>query len=194
MDGRAIGRADVKVTPRPLDGYPLEPALAWRAQSRFVYDGLVSDICIRLAQLSDRDQLARLREALWPKSSAEEHARELTLILEGEAPVTMPLVVLVAEASDRILAGFLEVDLRSHADGCNPSRPVGYIEGWYVAENHRHKGVGRKLLAAAEDWARSQGCVEVASDTWVDNEVSQRVHEALGYEVVDRCVHYRKTL
>ena len=153
----------------------------------------MSDICIRLAQLSDRDQLVRLHEALWPKTSAEEHARELTLILEGKAPVTMPLIILVAEASDRI-AGFLEVDLRSHADGCNHSRPVGYIEGWYVAENHRHTGIGKRLLAAAEDLARSQGCVEMASDTWVDNDVSQRVHEALGYEVVDRCVHYRKTL
>ena len=154
----------------------------------------VLDISIRLAQMSDRVQLARMREALWPKPSADEHARELTLILEGKAPVTMPLIILVAEASDRILAGFLEVDLRSHADGCDPLRPVGYIEGWYVAENHRHKGIGKKLLAAAEDWARSQGCVEIASDTWIDNEVSQRVHEALGYEVVDRCVHYRKTL
>ena len=154
----------------------------------------MSDICIRLAQLSDRDQLVRLLEALWPKTSAEEHARELTLILEGKAPVTMPLIILVAEASDRILTGFLEIDLRSHADGCNPARPVGYVEGWYVAENQRHSGIGKKLLAVAEDWARSQGCVEIASDTWVDNEVSQRVHEALGYEVVDRCVHYRKTL
>ena len=39
----------------------------------------MSDIFIRLARLSDRDQLVRLREVLWPKSSAEEHARELTL-------------------------------------------------------------------------------------------------------------------
>jgi aminoglycoside 6'-N-acetyltransferase I len=156
--------------------------------------GSVSDICVRLAQLSDRDQLVRMHEALWPKTPAEEHARELTQILEGKPVVTMPLIILVAAASDGALAGFLQVDLRSHADGCNPLRPVGYIEGWYVAENHRHKGIGRRLLAAAEDWARSQGCVEVASDTWVDNEVSQRVHEALGYEVVDRCVHYRKTL
>jgi len=156
--------------------------------------GSVSDICVRLSQLSDRDQLLRMHEALWPKTPAEEHARELTQILEGKPVVTMPLIILVAEAGDRTLAGFLEVDLRSHADGCNPLRPVGYIEGWYVAENHRHKGIGRKLLPAAEDWARSQGCVEMASDTWVDNEVSQRVHEALGYEVVDRCVHYRKTL
>jgi aminoglycoside 6'-N-acetyltransferase I len=159
-----------------------------------VYDGSGSDICIRPAQLSDRDQLVRMREALWPKTPSEEHARELALILEGKAVVTMPLMILVAEASDGILAGFLEVDLRSHADGCNSLRPVGYIEGWYVAEKDRHRGVGRKLLAAAEDWARRQGCVEIASDTWVDNELSQRVHEALGYEAVDRCVHYRKTL
>jgi aminoglycoside 6'-N-acetyltransferase I len=135
-----------------------------------------------------------MREALWPKTSAGEHARELTNILEGKPVTTLPLIILVAEASDRGLAGFLEVDLRSHADGCNPSRPVGYIEGWYVAENHRYRGIGRRLLAAAEAWARSQGCVEMASDTWVDNDVSQHVHEALGYEVVDRCVHYRKTL
>jgi aminoglycoside 6'-N-acetyltransferase I len=154
----------------------------------------VSDIGIRPAELSDCDQLVRMRAALWPKTSAEEHAREVIKILEGEAVVTLSLIILVAEASDRILAGFLEVDLRSHADGCDPSRPVGYVEGWYVAESYRHKGIGRKLLAAAEDWARSQGCVEIASDTWIDNEVSQRVHEALGYEVVDRCVHYRKTL
>ena len=135
-----------------------------------------------------------MHEALWPKVPAEEHARELTEILEGKPVTTLPLIILVAEASDRGLAGFLEVDLRSHADGCNPSRPVGYVEGWYVNEDYRHRGIGRKLLAAAEDWARSQDCIEMASDTWVDNDVSQHVHEALGYEVVDRCVHYRKTL
>jgi aminoglycoside 6'-N-acetyltransferase I len=154
----------------------------------------VAEIQVRLAQSPDHEQLLRFREALWPKASAEGLARELTAILEGKAPVTMPLMIFVAEASEGMLAGFLEVDLRSHADGCDPVRPVGYVEGWYVAEEYRHRGVGRKLLEAAEDWARSQGCLEIASDTWIDNEVSQRVHESLGYEVVDRCVHYRKKL
>ena len=151
-------------------------------------------ICIRPARPSDCTQLARLREALWPDSSAEEHTRALAPILEGRASLTMPLINLVAEASDRRLVGFLDVGLRSHADGCDPSRPVGFIEGWYVADDHRHRGIGRKLLTAAETWARAQGCVEMASDTWLDNELSQRVHEALGYTVVDRCVHYRKSL
>lgn len=157
---------------------------------------LVDSIQIRTAHLSDLDQLAPLCEALWPKSSAEEHAQELRLILGGKAALvlTMPLIIFVVEANDGTLVGFLEVDLRSHADGCNPSRPVGYIEGWYVSEDHRRSEVGRKLLAKAEDWARSHGCVEMASDALIDNELSQRAHQALGYEVVDRCVHYRKGL
>jgi aminoglycoside 6'-N-acetyltransferase I len=156
----------------------------------------VDDVQIRPAHVSDLDHLILLFAALWPKSSAEEHAQELGLLLGGKAAsmLTMPLTILVAEASDGTLVGFLEVDLRSHADGCNPSQPVGYLEGWYVAEGHRQRGVGRKLLAQAEDWARSHRCVEMASDAIIDNELSQRAHEALGYEVVDRCVHYRKKL
>jgi len=106
----------------------------------------------------------------------------------------MPLSVFVAVETDGTLVGFVEVDLRSHADGCNPSKPAGYIEGWFVAEQHRQRGVGRKLLAKAEEWARLHNCVEIASDATIDNERSQRAHEALGYQVVDRCVHYRKTL
>ena len=105
----------------------------------------MEDFYVRVAQPSDHDPLVRMREALWPTASAEEHAREVTAILDGKAPVTLPLIILVAEASDGSLVGFLEVDLRSHADGCNPVRPVGYVEGWYVAESHRHRGIGRKL-------------------------------------------------
>ncbi len=156
--------------------------------------GRLSYTRIRRAQTSDRDQLSRLRGLLWPNASSDEHAQEVAAILAGTAALTMPLVVLVAETSDGRLVGFLEANLRSHADGCNPARPVGYIEGWYVADSHRRSGIGRNLVSAAEDWARSQGCAEMASDTWIDNEASQRAHQALGYEVVDRCVHYRKTL
>ena len=156
----------------------------------------VDDVQIRSAQQSDLAQLAPLLAALWPQSPVEEHSNELRLLLGDKADLvlTMPLTILVAEASDGSLVGFLEVDLRSHADGCNPAQPVGYIEGWYVIEDYREHGVGRKLLAQAENWARSHGCIEMASDAIIDNEVSQRVHEALGYEVVDRCVHYRKRL
>jgi aminoglycoside 6'-N-acetyltransferase I len=131
---------------------------------------------------------------LWPGSSIKEHAQEVVRMFEGKIPGTLPTIILVAEESDGGVVGFLEAGLRSHADGCDPAHAVGFIEGWYVAEDRRRAGIGRELLAAAEDWAKSHGCAEMASDTWIDNEASQRVHEALGYGVVDRCVHYRKML
>jgi len=147
-----------------------------------------------MARGEDREQLARLREVLWPESSAEEQAKELLEILDGKGFGTMRLTELVAEERNGVLVGFLEVGLRSHADGCDVSRAVGYVEGWYVAESHRKRGVGRKLMAAAEDWARSQGCVEMASDALLGNDVSEQAHEALGFAVVDRCVRFRKAL
>ena len=100
----------------------------------------------------------------------------------------------MAEADDGSLIGFLEASLRSHADGCDPAQPVGYVEGWFVHEGHRGQGVGAALMRAAEDWARTQGCREMASYALIDNEGSQNAHNALGFAEVDRCVHYRKLL
>ena len=50
--------------------------------------------------------------------------------------------------------GFLEVRLRECAEGASSS-PVGFLEGWYVVEELRKQGVGRKLVEAGEGWARS---------------------------------------
>ena len=84
--------------------------------------------------------------------------------------------------------------LRSHANGCDGVRAVGFLEGWYVARRWRRSGVGAKLVAAAERWCKAQGCREIASDTWTSHRVSIAAHQALGYEVDGRCVNFRKTL
>jgi aminoglycoside 6'-N-acetyltransferase I len=107
---------------------------------------------------------------------------------------TLPATIFVAEDGTGRLAGFLQVGLRSHADGCDPAHPVGFVEGWFVFEAFRRRGIGRALMHVAEDWANSQGCKEMASDTWIDETISQNSHEALGFEVVDRCIHFRKQL
>jgi aminoglycoside 6'-N-acetyltransferase I len=148
---------------------------------------------VRPARASDAAALATMRHALWPAGSVEEHGREIAAVLAGEWSTIYPYVILVAEADARVV-GFAEATLRSRADGCDPSRPVAYLEGWYVAEPHRRKGHGAALLRAVEDWGRAQGCTEIASDALIDNEVSQRAHAALGFDVVDRVIHYKKRL
>jgi aminoglycoside 6'-N-acetyltransferase I len=148
---------------------------------------------IRQAQQSDEEDLAEMRSLLWPDTSLAEQRREIHAFLNGTMAVT-PAANLVAQDGSGRVIGFLEVDLRSHADGCDPAQPVGYIEGWFVREQFRARGVGRALVQAAEDWARKLKCLEMASDVLIDNDGSQKAHAALGYEVVDRCVHYRKAL
>lgn len=135
-----------------------------------------------------------MRVLLWPESSLQEQLSEVDALLSTGLSGTLPAVVVVSDDADGALTGFLEVGLRSHADGCNTSRPVGFVEGWFVREEFRGRGVGRNLMLAAEEWCRKQRCRELASDTQIDNQNSQFAHQALGFEVVDRCVHFRKSL
>ena len=151
-------------------------------------------ILVRRAEPRDLSEVAQMCHGLWPEASVAEHAQDLAPVLAGQPVGTLPGIVLLAQEPQGRILGFIEVDLRSYADGCNPSRPVGYIEGWYVLPACRRRRVGARLVTAAEEWARSQGCLEMASDAWLDAFNSQRAHEALGYKVVDRCVHYRKDL
>jgi aminoglycoside 6'-N-acetyltransferase I len=151
---------------------------------------------VRPAVPTDLPSLAPLLFALWPDSPATAHAADIAPILSGTFPGALPEAVFVVDhlARDGRLVGFVQVSLRSHADGCDASHPVGYLEGWYVEPAFRRQGVGASLVHTAEAWSRSHGCREMASDTWLDHDVSHQAHAALGFEVVDRCVHFRKTL
>jgi len=102
-------------------------------------------------------------------------------------------VVLVAASLDDEPVGFVEVTLRDWAEGC-ATRPVGYIEAWYVEPEHRRSGVGRRLMDAAERWVLSRGCTEIGSDAELSNEISGRAHRALGYAEVARLVLFSKNL
>ena len=87
-------------------------------------------VVIRRAGSKDILEVPEMFHGLWPEASVAEHARELVSLLADNFPGGLPgIVLLVEELSGRVV-GSIEVDLRSHADGCNPSRPVGYIEGW----------------------------------------------------------------
>ena len=58
----------------------------------------------------------------------------------------------------------------------------------------RRTGVGAQLLKAAETWAIDHGYREMASDTEIDNEISLKVHQALGFDEVERQICFRKRL
>lgn len=77
--------------------------------------GSTNPVQVRLGSPADREQLARLRHALWPEACAADHAKELKLILAGKSPGILPATVFVAESDGGAILGFLEAGLRSHA-------------------------------------------------------------------------------
>ena len=144
---------------------------------------------IRAMRPEDTESWLVMRMALWPETDEPQHRREMAMMLSDEER----FAVLVCQDPNGELDGFAEVSLRAWAEGCESS-PVGYLEGWYVAEHARRQGIGAGLVAAAEDWARSRGCTEMASDTELANRVSEAAHLRLGYQVAARVTAFRKRL
>ena len=143
---------------------------------------------IRTYNDADWSDWLRMSAALFPEESAEALAKGMKEF--GARP---DAAVFLAERDDGSIAGFLEAGSRPYADGCDTS-PVGYVEAWYVDPDVRRAGYGRALLRAAEEWARRQGYVEMASDALLDNEASHAAHQHSGYEEVGRVVQFRKVL
>jgi aminoglycoside 6'-N-acetyltransferase I len=149
-------------------------------------------VVVRRVRADDPDERAewlRLRWALWPAYTLEDQEREMAA-LRAE-PDRAP--VFVAVRPDGELGGLVEAALHETAPGCTTA-PVGYLEAWYVDPDLRRRGVGRRLVAAAEAWARAAGCRELASDTTPAYPLSPAAHAALGYEDAGEPLHYRKRL
>src|SRR5262249_23585375 len=108
-----------------------------------------------------------MRCGLWPDESEEELGREVAEFFGGK--LAEPEAVLLAEDYAGNAVGVVELSIRPTAEGCRTNR-VAYVEAWYVVSGARGTGVGRALIEAAEDWGRSRGCEEIASDTEIANE------------------------
>lgn len=157
------------------------------------------EITIREAVRGDLAAWIALRDLLWP---GEDHEIECWWILRvmeraenrgvGAGTCFLALAHEPGGASERVV-GIMEGTIRSHADGCEPG-VIAFMEGWVVHPEVRRRGVGRALADRFAEWARERGCKEVASDTYLDNSVGLAAHIALGFEVVDRAINFKKPL
>ncbi|MBU2213449.1 GNAT family N-acetyltransferase [Patescibacteria group bacterium] len=70
--------------------------------------------------------------------------------------------------------------------------PMGDILELYVDPNLRSKGIGAKLMEAAEQYLRSKGCDAVNVEVFVPNERAHEFYKKCGYE--DRSIWLFKLL
>ena len=143
---------------------------------------------IRKATTDDLSVLTELACVLWPGHAVAELQAELLRIM------TQPEAVFYLAMEDEGAVGFAQCQLRhDYVEGTDTS-PVGYLEGIYVMEGYRDRGIASALLLACESWAKSNGCVEFASDCQLDNVQSLRFHLKVGFEEAGRIICFTKQL
>ena len=142
---------------------------------------------IRKASPADSNALATLAGRLWDHAPAELEPGFAAMTASKEAAC-----FLASNGGQAV--GFAQCQIRhDYVEGCETS-PVGFLEGIFVDDGHRRSGVARSLLAACEDWARSVGCTEFASDCEIDNQDSLAWHLKAGFAEMGRTIWFAKKL
>ena len=149
---------------------------------------MMDDYLIQKAGCENLDALTGLGILLWSEHEFEELRGDFAEIM-GKSDAAFFLAFAGEQA-----AGFAQCQLRHDYVEGTQSSPVGYLEGIFVREEHRGKGLAGKLLAACEGWARAQGCREFASDCELGNTGSLGFHLNMGFEEAGRIICFRKTL
>lgn len=140
------------------------------------------------ASPSDAQTIAAMAAAMWNSHTPDELTAEFTELLSNpEAAV----FICTANGS---AVGFAQCQLRhDYVEGTRTS-PVGYLEGIFVHESFRRQGRAKALLTRCEQWARSMGCIEFASDCELTNADSLKFHLRMGFEEANRIICFTRRL
>jgi ribosomal protein S18 acetylase RimI-like enzyme len=96
-------------------------------------------------------------------------------------------IVFVAEESDGILSGFVQL----YPSFCSVSAiPVLILYDLFVDEEERGKGIGRNLMNKSTEYAKLNGFKRLELSTAKDNVIGQSLYESLDYELDEEFLHY----
>lgn len=122
---------------------------------------------IRAAMVADRDAVIALWHAAGLTRPWNDPVLDFTRALEGATSA-----VLVAEGEGGLTGSVMLGD-----DGHR-----GWVYYLAVAESARRTGLGRALMAAAEDWFRARGCPKIQLMVRDSNAEALGFYAALGLE------------
>lgn len=136
----------------------------------------------------DLSQMENLLKQLWPSLTNQEARDELDHYINGENTNVFTRTI------DGNCVGIALCSLRNdYVEGCESS-PVGYLEGISIDKKYRMKGIAASLVLKCEEWAKSKGCKEFASDCELSNADSFLFHRNIGFEEINRIICFKKDL
>lgn len=135
-----------------------------------------------------RCEIDRLHARLAPAFFAAPTPAEAVLVSDhgGASPGDGLTQTLVA-VHDRRVVGAIELELHDtprQADMVACRRL--FVARLMVDRVWRRRGVGRKLMEAADQWAARRRATQVVLTVWDGNRTAERFYRALGYRVISR--------
>lgn len=148
------------------------------------------DVLIRPATGADFDEVGRV--------FGEEnrfHANLLPEIFEVAEPIMTPewYEALLSDPDQTLYVAELEheiVGLLLLREMANPDDPIfrprryAYVDEVAVAQAHRRRGIGRRLMEQALQWARERGLGTIELNVWAANPGAIEFYRRLGYGVI----------
>ena len=138
------------------------------------------------ASKKDITALVEMGLLLWPKESKAGLEKEFSKYLKQKNQK----IIICFDKKE--YAGFIHTSIRKeYVEGAKTS-PVGYIEGIFVYEKYRKKGIAKELVKLGEIWAKGKGCKEMGSDTETENKKSIAFHTSLGFSSEEVVIFIKK--
>lgn len=149
----------------------------------------MSDVTVRQAVLSDIAALVSLFDGyrqFYGRTSDVDGARDFLLdrFKHGES------TLFIAHQAD-IAIGFAQ--LYPSFSSASLARTF-ILNDLFVGENGRQKGVGKLLIAAAIDYAKSLGALRLTLATGMDNGPAQALYQSTGWKRDEQFIVYHHTL
>lgn len=85
----------------------------------------------------------------------------------------------VAAAGGRVVATCFICIIPNLSRG---GRPIGFIENVVTDEKHRRKGIGKKLMGMAVDYARDSGCYKAILQSGIKRTEAHAFYESIGFD------------
>lgn len=137
------------------------------------------------------EDCAKLAYSLWPDTDFLQLLTDFRSMPDSSKAVCF---LYSDDVNRKEYLGFVQVSLRcDYVEGSNSS-PVAYIEGIYVKEEYRRRGIAHSLVEVAKEWGREKGCSEIASDCILSNTLSIDFHKRIGFEEANRIVCFIKSI
>lgn len=140
---------------------------------------------VRLARPCDCNAMADLARQLGYDCTGEEVRERLRQMQDSSQ-----YAVYVAELRGGQIAGWIGAYLFRSIE----TSSCAEINGLVVDQNVRSRGIGRRLLNTAEEWARQIGCATVSVRSNIKRDRAHRFYETNGYEHVKTQKEFRKSL